>query len=236
MLLKARISLDYRHHRNRKQENDRGDGKDYEICGLGVRHRYRSCVFDALARYEKRTSTLPRRCWPQKPHPWRAPVFLRPRLDKFPDTKRLEPGDRFSDSPTVSELNSMNQQSLVAANRAFYDALCAARLEPPERVQHLAADIRAASGSAGAFGIVPVCAAPARSGTHFLDISAGNRATECSPAETPVRVEITRCRIGRRFGLVCALMSLSTPKTTNRCSELSRVLKDGACWFSRSPT
>ena len=31
----ARISLDYRQHRNRQQKNDRGDGKDYEICGLG---------------------------------------------------------------------------------------------------------------------------------------------------------------------------------------------------------
>ena len=32
--LGARRSHDYRHHRSRQQENHRGDGKDYVMCGL----------------------------------------------------------------------------------------------------------------------------------------------------------------------------------------------------------
>jgi hypothetical protein len=52
----ARISLDYRHHRNRQQEDGHSDGEDCEICGLasceprGVLEFDRTMLLTSLAR------------------------------------------------------------------------------------------------------------------------------------------------------------------------------------------
>jgi len=115
----------------------------------------------------------------------------------------------------------MNQQSLVATNRAFYDALWSrAHLERPNRfntwplISGLLSDAPARLEIGP--GLRPRLPIP---GTHFLDISAPAIERLNARGETRSRAKSPRCHIVTANSTWSApLMSLSTPKTTNRCS------------------
>ena len=126
----------------------------------------------------------------------------------------------------------MNQQSLVAANRAFYDALWSrARLERPNRFNTWPlisgllpeAPVRLEIGP----GLRPRLPVP---GTHFLDISAPaiERLNARGGNAVPGEITALPYRDGE-FGLVCAFDVIEHTEDDQQVfRELSRVLKDGA--------
>ena len=126
----------------------------------------------------------------------------------------------------------MNQQSLVAANREFYDALWSrAHLERPNRFNTWPlisgllpeAPVRLEIGP----GLRPRLPVP---GTHFLDISAPaiERLNARGGNAVPGEITALPYRDGE-FGLVCAFDVIEHTEDDQQVfRELSRVLKDGA--------
>ena len=126
----------------------------------------------------------------------------------------------------------MNQQSLVAANREFYDALWSrAHLERPNRfntwplISGLLPDAPARLEIGP--GLRPRLPIP---GTHFLDISAPaiERLNARGGNAVPGEITALPYRDGE-FGLVCAFDVIEHTEDDQQVfRELSRVLQDGA--------